>query len=391
MPNLIPDPTTVVLIALLSVSGYYLIQQGITGFSPEYYSLPSPPKLEGKLAPNDKLSKAEYILEGYVRGPESLHVEGDTIYTGTYDSKINKIVNGKITNTLVLKPENAFKCDGKFEAEPFCGRPLGIRRFDKERLVIADAYFGIFLINDNFEEDKVEHILKSDETEVDGEECSFHNDVEVLNNDTIVFSCSSSRWGRRHAFHILLEQKNDGRIYRYTISTKNLEVIAKGLHFPNGVQLTKDKKALLISETGLARIWKLSLTEPLSKPKLLIENLPGLPDNIRSTPRGTYLVPLAGHRSNNTAAFFDRLGPHPWLRQALIQIIPEQWINYYAPSMQPKYGFIVEFDENGKILGTLQDPKGKVLNFISEAVESKDGYIYMGSFKDDYIAKVKRS
>jgi len=90
-------------------------------------------------------------------------------------------------------------------------------------------------------------------------------------------------------------------------------------------------------------------------------------------------------------ALFDRMGPHPWLRQALIQIIPEQWINHYAPSMQPKYGFIVEFDEAGKIINTFQDSKGKAVNFISEAIESEDGYIYMGSFKDDYIAKVKRS
>jgi sugar lactone lactonase YvrE len=384
------EPTTCVLIALVSISFYYLIQQGITGFSPEYYTLPAPPKLEGPLKPNTKLSKSEHVLKSYVRGPESLHVEGDTIYTGTLDAKIIKIVNGKITDTVLLKPENAYKCDGRFEAEPFCGRPLGIRRFDKDRLVVADAYLGIFLVNVDMAQDKVEHILKSDKTEVDGEECSFHNDVEVFDNDTIIFSCSSSRWGRRHAFHILLEQKNDGRIYRYTISTKNLEVIAKGLRFPNGVQLTKDKTSLLISETGMARIHKLSLTDPAGKPRPLIENLPGMPDNIRVTPRGTYLVALAGHRSNDTMALFDRLGPHPWLRQALIQIIPEQWITTYGPRFQPQYGFVIEFNEQGKILDTFQDPKAKSVNSISEAVEH-DGYIYMGTFKDDYIAKVKRS
>jgi hypothetical protein len=70
------EPTTCVLIALVSISFYYLIQQGITGFSPEYYTLPAPPKLEGPLKPNTKLSKAEHILKSYVRGPESLHVEG---------------------------------------------------------------------------------------------------------------------------------------------------------------------------------------------------------------------------------------------------------------------------------------------------------------------------
>uniref|UniRef100_A0A914Z3M0 Strictosidine synthase conserved region domain-containing protein n=1 Tax=Panagrolaimus superbus TaxID=310955 RepID=A0A914Z3M0_9BILA len=382
------EPTTCVLLALISISFYYLIQQGITGFSPEYYSLPAPPKLEGLLKPNTKLSKAEHLLEGYVLGPESLVVEKDAIYTGTYDAKIIKIVKGEITNTVLLKPENALKCTGKFEAEPFCGRPLGIRRFDKDRLVVADAYLGIFLVN--VEEDKVEHILESDKTEVDGEECSFHNDVEVFDNDTVIFSCSSSRWGRRHAFHILLEQKNDGRVYRYTISTKNLEVIAKGLRFPNGVQLTKDKSSLLISETGMARIHKLSLTDPAAQPKVLIENLPGMPDNIRETPRGTYLVGLAGHRSNDTSALFDRMGPHPWLRQAIIQIIPEQWIISYMPKFQPQYGFVIEFNEQGKIVDSFQDPKGKSVNSISEAVEF-DGYIYMGSFKDNYIAKVKRS
>ena len=71
-----PEPTTVILIALVSIGLFYLVQQGITGFSPEYYSLPAPPKLEGKLAPNTHLAKASYLLEDYIKGPESLLVEG---------------------------------------------------------------------------------------------------------------------------------------------------------------------------------------------------------------------------------------------------------------------------------------------------------------------------
>ena len=40
-----------------------------------------------------------------------------------------------------------FCCSGKDHLEHICGRPLGIRRFSDNELLIAQAYHGIFKLN----------------------------------------------------------------------------------------------------------------------------------------------------------------------------------------------------------------------------------------------------
>jgi hypothetical protein len=70
--------------------------------------LPPSPKFEGPLAVNNILDNSEFLLKDQILGPESLLIEGDTIYTGTEDGTIVKIVNGKIIKTIVLS--NDKKC-----------------------------------------------------------------------------------------------------------------------------------------------------------------------------------------------------------------------------------------------------------------------------------------
>uniref|UniRef100_A0A914PYH4 Uncharacterized protein n=1 Tax=Panagrolaimus davidi TaxID=227884 RepID=A0A914PYH4_9BILA len=224
---------------------------------------------------------------------------------------------------------------------------MGIKRFDQNRFIIADAYFGIYLVN--LKLDHAEQIIKpsaNDENDnLTNVECAFFNDVAVLNNDTIIFSCSSSRWGVGLAFHMLLEHKIDG---------------------------------------------KLQLTVENATPQIFIDNLPGLPDNIRITSENNYFVGLAVHRSSNYFSIFDFMGHYPWARKMFIEWIPESFINTYLPKLTKKYGFVIEFDESGNTVETFQDPTGETVNYISEVVES-NGTLYLGSFKDDYIAKVLKN
>lgn len=66
--------------------------------------------------------------------------------------------------------------------------------------------------------------------------------------------------------------------------------------------------------------FRLSLKKKDAKPVVLLENLPGLPDNIRPTNRGTFLVGLAGHRSEGIFSAFDKLGPLPLVRKILLTV-----------------------------------------------------------------------
>lgn len=92
-------------------------------------------------------------------------------------------------------------------------------------------------------------------------------------------------------------------------------------------------------------------------------------------------------QTSSHSGMFNFITPRS-LSSSCFQIIPETWIIAYMPKFQPQYGFVIEFDSYGKIIKSYQDPKGKAVNFISEAVES-DGHLYLGSFKDNYIASVK--
>jgi hypothetical protein len=53
---------------------------------------------------NNRLRNAQLLLKGKISGPESLVVEGNSIYTGTWDGKLLKIVNGAIEKSLKLHP-----------------------------------------------------------------------------------------------------------------------------------------------------------------------------------------------------------------------------------------------------------------------------------------------
>jgi hypothetical protein len=58
-------------------------------------------------------------------------------------------------------------------------------------------------------------------------------------------------------------------------------------------------------------------------------------------------------------------------------------------SLAPKYGMVIELDDDGALLEGYQDPEGRTA-WISEADEWK-GYLYMGSFTNPFLARIKLS
>ncbi|KAI6183523.1 Adipocyte plasma membrane-associated protein [Aphelenchoides bicaudatus] len=146
-----------------------------------------PPAFVGSLSPNKALCDLVKLCENQIDGPESLLVEGgykhgqylsslfisDTIYTGTNDAKIVKIVNGQIEKWLHLVETKAKP--GTYSSEPKTGRPLGIRRLNSDCLVVADAYLGVFKVD--FQKAIVTRLYNS-QTKVDGRESCFLNDIE---------------------------------------------------------------------------------------------------------------------------------------------------------------------------------------------------------------------
>ncbi|MFH4977617.1 hypothetical protein AB6A40_004326 [Gnathostoma spinigerum] len=350
------------------------------------YELPSRPSLKGPLAVNQKLKQAERLLQGSLIGPESLLVEGNKIYTGTQDGRILEIVDGKIERTLRLKEvKDGITC-GTYDTEPICGRPLGIRRLNENELVIADAYLGIFILN--FDMMTSKQIVEGGKM-VAGAPLKFLNDIEVLGPNYVVFSHSSTRWDRRDFMKEILQGVPTGRVLSVDPSTGALRVLIEKLSFANGIQLSPDRLSLLVAETGMARIWRYHLGGPKAgKLEIFANNLPGLPDNIRLSSKGTFWVGMADVRRHGQFALLDFMSDKLYLRDVLLKITPNFAYSKLFPLFKARHALLIELNANGEIISSMHDLMGEVITDISQVTES-NGYLYLGSYHAAFIGKIK--
>jgi sugar lactone lactonase YvrE len=141
--------------------------------------------------------------------------------------------------------------------------------------------------------------------------------------------------------------------------TGDVQLVAGGLSFPNGIVMTRDGGDLLVAETGRYRIWRiaahergLDLRRPASTIKLqarvILDNLPGFPDNLVRGLEGRIWLGLVKPRT----AALDVLASYPFLRKVAARM---------PRSLQPvpkPYGHVIAFDEDGHVVADLQDPSG---------------------------------
>ncbi|KAL8605746.1 hypothetical protein ACOMHN_066262 [Nucella lapillus] len=118
--------------------------------------------------------------------------------------------------------------------------------------------------------------------------------------------------------------------------------------------------------------------------EIFAENLPGFPDNIRRSGRGTYWVGIAVIRRAERVSFVDIAAPHPWLRRLVTKLFLQEFLIW----LLPKYGLLIELDEDGQIVRSLHDPTGARVSATSE-VEEKDGMLYVGSFSLPFLTRVR--
>ncbi|XP_035670101.1 adipocyte plasma membrane-associated protein-like [Branchiostoma floridae] len=344
---------------------------------PQEYSFSAPPKLEGPLAPNTILSRAEHFVEGKVAGPESLVTYKGDLYTGTADGRVLRIRGEEVT----LVGRTGTPPCGTYETEPTCGRPLGMRVDSLGNLYIADAYLGLLKMNISTGEHKT---LIPMDVEVAGHKMMFPNDLAMDQDGVIYLSDSSLTWQRRDVFSLVLEMKPEGRVLRYDTKTKQVRQIMDGINFANGVELSPDQSYLVVAETSTARILKHHLRgDHAGRTEVLADNLPGLPDNIRRSSRGGYWVALAATRGTKGPNVMDAIQARAWLKRLIFKTIPTTLLLHAAP----KYGLILEIDETGTIVASYHDPDAASIAGGSE-IHEHDGHLYIGSYFARFIGKL---
>jgi len=253
------------------------------------------------------------------------------------------------------------------------GRPLGLEFSEHDgNLYVCDADLGLLVV------DPVKKTVTSLVNTAEGDAFRFTNNLEIDHKGRIYFTDSSSVWNKDQYTEDLLDQRPTGRVLRYDTDTGTTTVLVRELSFANGLALMPDERSLIIAETGRYRLWRLWLEgEQRNIKEPFIENLPGFPDNLSVSPRGTIWVAMASTRKR----LLDAIHPSPFLKDAVATL---------PPLLRPKpvrWGFVLEVDGDGRPMRSLQDPSGDVVPGAT-AVHERDGMLWLGSLADRGVVTV---
>ena len=144
--------------------------------------------------------------------------------------------------------------------------------------------------------------------QVGGDPIRYADAVVVARTGNVYFTDASgrfspARWGGTFEAAVLdiLEQAATGRVLEYDPASKTTRVVAKGFSFANGLALSRDERTLFVAETGRFRVWKidpaaadLDVGQPSPEATVLLDNLPGYPDNLMRGSGRPDLVGLHG-------------------------------------------------------------------------------------------------
>jgi sugar lactone lactonase YvrE len=270
------------------------------------------------------------------------------------------------------------------------GRVLGFDFDVAGRMIAADAVLGLVSIERNGSV----HTLAN---EFDGEPLRYVDAVVVAADGKVYFTDASRRfsprdWGGTFEACLLdlIENSATGRVLVFDPVTGAVQLVASGFSFPNGIVMTEDGKNLLVAETGRYRVWRIAAhargldvtnweaSSSNSLARILLNNLPGYPDNLMRGLEDRIWLGLVKPRT----ALLDALAPYPSLRKVAARL-PRSMMPVPKP-----YGHVIAFKENGHIAADLQDPRG-LYPETTAVTETKDG-LYVQSLHASWLGWLPR-
>lgn len=285
-------------------------------------------------APNDQLAAATGIDLGEYEGPEdaTIGVDGN-LYVTTSGGHILCIENERVRQ---------FAFAG--------GRPLGIETAYDGSLIVANAHIGLQRID---RRGNVTTVLQ----EFEGQPLYDANSLAIAPDGTIYFSVSSRKFGAKEfqgsyeaSLLDILEHGGQGLLLAFDPSTGKTTVVLDDLNYANGVALSADSSFVLVSETGHYRVVKHWLAGPRrGTTEVLLENLPGFPDNLKNGLDGRFWLGFAAPRNE----LLDRMSNKPFLRK-VVQRLPASLRPRAVPASH-----VIAFNGEGQILMNMHDPAAR--------------------------------
>lgn len=200
-----------------------------------------------------------------------------------------------------------------------------------------------------------------------------------------------------------------GRLIHYSRTSGKLTVLLDKLWFANGVALSPNEDFILVSDLQRSKLLKVWLkSERFGEIESFAEGLPGTPDNLAPDVNGIWVaLPITADPEN--PYILHSMARVPLIRKFVARIlslldllfttIDGIYPNDFAKSAVSKVGSldlihpfqstratVLRFDWKGNVIAAYHADDG---GFYTHAMEL-DGYLYLGSFTQNYIAKVKK-
>ena len=322
----------------------------------------------GGFAVNSRLSGLQMVALGTEHGPEHVVARGGWLYIAVDSGAI-----------LRIRPDGS----GREVVVRTGGRPLGFDFDSLGALVIADPLVGAHggLLRYLPGQTTFEWLTDT----VDGSPIAYADAVVVAPDGRYYFTDASQRFGAKAnggtfeaSILDVLEHRCTGRVLVYDPVARTTAVVVSGLCFANGLAVSVDGQALYVNETGSYRVWEVPLatraataSSPPPGMRLLLDNLPGYPDNLMRGANGRYWVGLVKPRS----AFNDVTAAMPWLRAMALRL-PRAWWPV-PPAYGHVFAFTVEGGTEARVVASLQDPSGAYPS--TTGITEIDGRLYVQS------------
>jgi ribose transport system permease protein len=178
-----------------------------------------------------------------------------------------------------------------------------------------------------------------------------------------------------------LESRGNGRIVCYDMNSGKTHTELTKLVFPNGVCIAADQKSFYFAESWGCRLSRYWFDGPKKGTlQVVIDDLPGYPDNINIASDGHYWFTLMGMR---TPSLDLALRMPAFRRRMARQIAVDEWL---FPNINN--GCVLKFNEKGEIVDALWDLGGQNHPMITSIREHR-GYLYLGGISNNRIGKYK--